>query len=451
MNGKIKCSMEDHKEVNSVSFCPECRIYMCNKCENHHLSLFKKHHSYNLNKVDEVFTGFCQEKNHTIKLQYFCKNHNQLCCAACLCKIQEKGDGIHKDCSVCNAESIQDEKRNKLKENIKCLEDLEKKFNINMNELKEVFKEIEKDKEELKVKIQNIFTKIRNTINEREDHLLSQVDKVYNNKYFNEDIIKKGDKLPKQIKMSLEKGKLLEKEWKTKNIYSNINDCINIENNIKYINIINENINKYEANNKKNFEFRIQESSINDFLESIKSFCKINFTSKFSFKECPINIKEENKYIVTGEGKNILTKIGKIGSMGTICENELDPSIEEHKWKVRILKTKTKAINVGVAPIDFDINSSKHYLSCGWYLYCYDSTLYSGPPFYYCGLSKKYGKVKDEIILVMNMKKRTLKFIINNEDKGDSYTNIPLDKPIVPAVLLYDKDDSVEICECIEP
>ena len=48
----------------------------------------------------------------------------------------------------------------------------------------------------------------------------------------------------------------------------------------------------------------------------------------------------------------------------------------------------------------------------------------------------------------MNMKKRTLKFIINNEDKGDSYTDIPLDKPIVPAVLLYDKDDSVEICEC---
>ena len=47
----------------------------------------------------------------------------------------------------------------------------------------------------------------------------------------------------------------------------------------------------------------------------------------------------------------------------------------------------------------------------------------------------------------MNMKKRTLKFIINNEDKGDSYTNIPIDKPLFPAVLLYDKDDSIEITE----
>ena len=46
------------------------------------------------------------------------------------------------------------------------------------------------------------------------------------------------------------------------------------------------------------------------------------------------------------------------------------------------------------------------------------------------------------------MKKRTLKFIINNEDKGDSYSKIPIDKPIFPAVLLYDQNDSVEIIEC---
>ena len=47
----------------------------------------------------------------------------------------------------------------------------------------------------------------------------------------------------------------------------------------------------------------------------------------------------------------------------------------------------------------------------------------------------------------MNMKKRTLKFIIDNEDKGDSYINIPIDKPLFPAVLLYHTNDSVEIIE----
>ena len=48
----------------------------------------------------------------------------------------------------------------------------------------------------------------------------------------------------------------------------------------------------------------------------------------------------------------------------------------------------------------------------------------------------------------MDMKKGTLKFIINNEDKGESYTNIPLDKPLTPAVLLKDTNDSVSIYEC---
>ena len=448
MENPKKCFSEEHKEIDAVTFCPQCRIYMCNKCTNYHLPFFKNHHPFNLNKEDEIFTGFCKEKNHPNKLEYFCKTHNQLCCAACIAKINKIGDGQHKDCEVCIIQDILEEKKIKLKENIKCLEDLENKFIKDINQIKEIFKKIENDKEDMKLKIQNIFTKIRTTLNEREDELLLGIDNLFNTKYFNEEIIKKGGKLPKQIKISLEKGKMLEKEWENKNIYSNINNCINIENNIKSINILNENINKYESNNKKNFEFHIHESSVNNFLETIKSFGKIRFTFKYSFKECPINIRDDKKYTVTGEGKNILTKIGKTGSMGTICENELDSSIEEHIWKIKILKTKRCDINVGVAPIDFDINSSQHYESCGWYLYCYDSTLYSGPPFKYSGLSKKYNKVKDEIILVMNMKKRTLKFIINNEDKGDSYTDIPLDKPIVPAVLLYDKDDSVEICEC---
>ena len=52
----------------------------------------------------------------------------------------------------------------------------------------------------------------------------------------NEDIINKGEKLPKKIKLSLEKGKLINKEWDNNNLNSYINDCINIENNIKIIN-----------------------------------------------------------------------------------------------------------------------------------------------------------------------------------------------------------------------
>ena len=158
MEIKKKCFSEEHKEIDAVSFCPECRIYMCNKCANYHLPFFKNHHPFNLNKENEIFTGFCKEKNHPIKLEYFCKNHNQLCCAACLCKLNQIGDGQHKDCEVCLIQDIKEEKKNKLNENIKHLEDLEKTFNEGMKGLKEVVQKIENEKEDLKLKIQNIFT-----------------------------------------------------------------------------------------------------------------------------------------------------------------------------------------------------------------------------------------------------------------------------------------------------
>ena len=102
---------------------------------------------------------------------------------------------------------------------------------------------------------------------------------------------------------------------------------------------------------------------------------------------------------------------------------------------------------VGVAPSDFNINSSS-YKSCGWYFYLYSPYLYSGPPHNYKGKSTNLTSRKDEIIVIMNMNKRTLKFIINNEDKGESYTDIPIYKPLFPAVYLYNQNDSVKIIEC---
>ena len=151
MDNQIKCFSEEHKEINAISFCPECKIYMCNKCENLHSSLFKKHLLNKLNKSEEIFNGICREENHQKQLEFFCKDHNLLCCGLCLCKIKAKGYGAHKDCNVSEIEKIKDEKKNKLKENIKILEDLGNKFNENMDELKKIFDKIEKDKDELKI------------------------------------------------------------------------------------------------------------------------------------------------------------------------------------------------------------------------------------------------------------------------------------------------------------
>ena len=72
----------------------------------------------------------------------------------------------------------------------------------------------------MKLKIQNIFTKIRTVLNEKEDKLLLDIDNKYDNTYFKEDLIKESEKLPNKIKKSIEKGKIIEKEWNDNNLSS---------------------------------------------------------------------------------------------------------------------------------------------------------------------------------------------------------------------------------------
>ena len=45
-----KCSLESHKENDSILFCYDCKIYMCNKCEKLHSELFPYHHQYKIEK-----------------------------------------------------------------------------------------------------------------------------------------------------------------------------------------------------------------------------------------------------------------------------------------------------------------------------------------------------------------------------------------------------------------
>ena len=95
--------------------------------------------------------------------------------------------------------------------------------------------------------IQKIFTKIRNAINNIEDELLLEVDNKFEKLYFNEDILKENEKLPTKIKIFLEKGKDIEKEWNN-NKLNYLNDCINIEKDIKTINEINKKIKECKSN-----------------------------------------------------------------------------------------------------------------------------------------------------------------------------------------------------------
>ena len=132
-----KCSYDDHKDIKAVKYCQECNVYLCNKCNQFHGQLFSQHHTYPLDKdLNEIFTGFCKEENHQKELNFFCKDHNELCCACCISKIKARGNGKHFNCNVCDINDICEEKKKNWSNNIKNLEDLSKLFQSLVNDLK---------------------------------------------------------------------------------------------------------------------------------------------------------------------------------------------------------------------------------------------------------------------------------------------------------------------------
>ena len=60
---------------------------------------------------------------------------------------------------------------------------------------------------------------------------------------------------------------------------------------------------------------------------------------------------------------------------------------------------------IGVSPKNCDIKDF-NYENCGWYLCCKNSKFYSGPPHNYYEESSNLPKIKNEVKIIMNMKKK---------------------------------------------
>ena len=163
-----KCFKKSHSEIDAVSYCQECKLYFCNKCQNLHSDLHEEHKVINIKNKNEIFENICKEIGHKDQLEYFCKEHNTLCCVACTSKMTLEGYGQHHDCNVCNIIDIK-EKKNKLKENVNNLELLYNQIEQSINELNKIYEEINKEKDDLKIRVQTIFTKIRNALTEKEN------------------------------------------------------------------------------------------------------------------------------------------------------------------------------------------------------------------------------------------------------------------------------------------
>ena len=273
---------------------------MCEKCQQIHLELYN-HKKISINENQkEFFTGFCKEPNHINNLEFFCKTHNKLCCLACVSKINKKEYGQHKDCDICIIEDIKEEKKLKFRENIKELENLSNTVNLSINQLKNIFEELNKKKEEMKLQIQKIFTKLRNELNNREDGLLAKIDMKFDNVFIKEKDIKIYEKLPKQIAKSLEEIKSIDKEWDIEKLNYFLNCCSNIEKSICNIKEQNESLQKNSNSKILNIDYSPKENELNQFLEKIKSFGDIYY--EYEFENCSNKENEQPEYILN-EGK----------------------------------------------------------------------------------------------------------------------------------------------------
>ena len=184
------------------------------------------------------------------------------------------------------------------------------------------------------------------------------------------------------------------------------------------------------------------------------------FTPEFRdccvWKECPAEFDEGKKYSVDAEkNPRLATKIGNGFDYCTIIGNASFQLNAVTSGSIKVLKSENNdggGIYVGVAPSGINQNEKYNHIKCGWYFYCCHSSLFSGPPHNYW--MKAYGprKEKGEYVhdggsvgVVMDTAKGELSFVVNGVNLGVAYEGIPLDKPLVPCVILKYKGDSVEL------
>ena len=121
---------------------------------------------------------------------------------------------------------------------------------------------------------------------------MEEVDKKFSDTFFDENIIKQAEKLPDKINILLNKGKIINKEWKKFKKNEAIMNCLKIENNIIEIKKIKDNI-KNINNSEHIIKFNSQSDDTEKLIEQISKFGNIEdeydnmslFDSKIEFEQ----------------------------------------------------------------------------------------------------------------------------------------------------------------------
>lgn len=201
---------------------------------------------------------------------------------------------------------------------------------------------------------------------------------------------------------------------------------LNIISDLKYIEALEFNGDKEYFNQIKKIEFKLR-----------KGIEKKKILPDFFIEGPNYSLSNNNK------------KIKKIGSNKWNCAAITNSVIKGfHKWSLKINNITDGQIMIGISPNDINQNEIYNYSKCGWYFYCYNSTLRSGPPFNFNGKSySNTGLLKngDIIDIELNMEKQTIKYFINGNDYDIAYDGILIDKPLNLSIILHYVNDGIEL------
>ena len=243
------------------------------------------------------------------------------------------------------------------------------------------------------------------------------------------------------MKIYIEKGKLLEKDWDDDNskLISRINDCINIDDNIKKIIEINENISEY-ISQEINIKFiPEEEEQINKFLQTIKEFGEVINEDNFKFKFRP-----GNNYSVSNNGL-IATKNKGGNDWNCIIYGDREiPKNKISKWKIKIntdIRPKISELYIGIGPN----NAKSPFYNYCWSFICSCMSInLKGKTFDYNNLEGRLKK-GDIVEVIADRKLNILSFSINDDYQGIAFSQIPKEEKLYPTIVIYDQNHIIEI------
>lgn len=169
------------------------------------------------------------------------------------------------------------------------------------------------------------------------------------------------------------------------------------------------------------------------------------------WKDCPACVAAERAYATSSCGRVATYSPAGTSYCTIIGDTALSVGSGVWTWGVKILRSKNGnggAIWVGVAPEDIDQNGSENY-EHGWYFWCFDSSLWSGPPHNYsdyAGYGDGNSVAEGHVVGVeVDMAMGTISFSVDGSDFSVAYDGVPVEKPLVPVVILGFGGDSVEL------